>query len=380
MAPVPGSTVAAATRGSPGRPSWRSRCRGGGVEGGRVEGGLHPVAADGEALQPGGGVLAEDVERLRFPFHELDEVGGQGGTGRRAGRRQGERLGPGVGQLAVGEPAVLGHVGQHRVPAADDRPGIGAGVEPVGRLDLPRQGRRLRHRQPGRVDVEEGAGGGGEPVGPLAEVDLVEVALEELVLGGAPFELAGDERLVDLAVEGAGAGGEVGLGQLLGDGAAPLVAAPQVPPRRPGQRQGVDTGVAVEALVLGGQDGPPDRDGDVGQAQRPAVLLLEGGQQAPVGGHDPGGGGQVGEGTHGRRPPVGAPQHGGRRAIQGRLPQRRHGRHHHADRDAGDGGPPDGPAGPSAPPARHGLAVRGGRDRRRAYRAPVVGALVRRDA
>ena len=46
--------------------------------------------------------------------------------------------------------------------------------------------------------AEVGLGGGGEAVGPLAEEDLVDVDLEDLVLGEARFDLEGEQCLVDL--------------------------------------------------------------------------------------------------------------------------------------------------------------------------------------
>src|SRR5581483_4385597 len=104
--------------------------------------------------------------------------------------------------------------------ALDDGGGVATGVEDAGSPDLPRQGGRLGRRELGRVDAEIAVGGGGDAVGAVAEVDLVEVAQEEVVLAVALLEGAGVEDLPHLAEEAVRAAGVVELGQLLGDRAA----------------------------------------------------------------------------------------------------------------------------------------------------------------
>jgi len=56
----------------------------------------------------------------------------------------------------------------------------------------------------------------------VAEVDLVQVDLEDAVLGVATLELHGQHRLLELALEAAIRREEQDLGELLGDGAAAL--------------------------------------------------------------------------------------------------------------------------------------------------------------
>src|SRR4030095_11836455 len=102
-------------------------------------------------------------------------------------------------------------------------------------------------------------GGGGDAVHALAEVDLVEVGGQDLVLGGRPLELGRVARLGQSPAHAAPVAGGHVLDVLLGD-AAPAFAEPvagQVDGGRPHDAADVQRAVGVEAGVLGGQDGGP---------------------------------------------------------------------------------------------------------------------------
>jgi hypothetical protein len=88
-------------------------------------------------------------------------------------------------------------------------------------------------------------------VGAVAEIHLVQVTLEQLVLGVPPFELAGVEQLAELAEHGSFAARVVDLGELLRDRRTALGLAPHRVERRTHHRSRVDPVVSVEVLVLG---------------------------------------------------------------------------------------------------------------------------------
>ena len=231
----------------------------GGVRGqvlghGRLEGCLRvPVHGRGDLQRPGQhGLLPVGLDQL--PPHVLAEhrhvvVGA--GLGR---RRQAQRFALLGGGRGGGDHAEVGHRGQHAVAAL----ACPVRVDPRvagrrGRQEL-RQRRALSGVELGRRHAEVGQGSGLDAPGVLAEVDLVEVALEDLVLAHLPFERDRDHGLADLAGEGAFRG-EVGvLDVLLGQRRPPLgdPARAHVGDHGAQQRHRVDPGVLVEPGVLRG--------------------------------------------------------------------------------------------------------------------------------
>jgi hypothetical protein len=109
-----------------------------------------------------------------------------------------------------------------------------------------------------------------------AEVDGVEVALEDLLLGELPLQLEAEERLLRLARERALLREVEDLDVLLGDrrGALGGVGA-GVAPRGPDDALQVQPVVAVERPVLGGDDGLLHVLRHVRQRHRLAVLDRE---------------------------------------------------------------------------------------------------------
>jgi hypothetical protein len=133
-------------------------------------------------------------------------------------------------------------------------------------------------------------GGGGDPVDPVPEVGLVEVGLQDLALGPAPFQLDRVHGLADLAVKGARVAGHHLLDVLLGEGAATLGDGPlaQVGDGRPQDAARVDAAVLEEAVVLDGHHRVADLVRDHLQRDHLAVLVQhQPGQDGPaVGGVD----------------------------------------------------------------------------------------------
>ncbi len=153
------------------------------------------------------------------------------------------------------------------------------GVEVVGVVENARQDGGLLEVEVLGRDVEVGHRGGLDAVGAAAEVDGVEVALEDLLLALLALELQGEEGLLELALEGPLLGEVEDLHVLLGDRRRALRAvAAGVAERRPDDALGVDALVGPEALVLGRDDRLLDVVGHLAVGDRLAVLGREGAQ------------------------------------------------------------------------------------------------------
>ncbi len=212
------------------------------------------------------------------------------GVGREHARGDAERLG--LGRVAVLDRDVA--VADHLV---DDV------VAPVDRLVAMREGlvvvRPLRQR--GEIgDLGHGQlvhrlaeivqGRGGDAVVAEAEIDLVEVELEDLLLRIGRLDLEGEQRLLDLAVERSLVGQQEVLGDLLGDrrGALDVLAALDQHHRGAGDAFEVDAVVRVEVLVLGRDEGFLHQGGDRRGRQVQAALVGIFGEHRAVAGVDAG--------------------------------------------------------------------------------------------
>ena len=131
--------------------------------------------------------------------------------------------------LALGDVAVLQHpVEDVGLPLVGPlRVEIG-GIVARG-LGESRQHGRFRQRQVPGAFPEIPLGGGLDAVGAVAEIDVVQIEGDDLLLGQIPVDLVGEERLLDLPHVALLRGEVEGLGDLLGDGASPLDDL--VPPR-----------------------------------------------------------------------------------------------------------------------------------------------------
>jgi hypothetical protein len=65
------------------------------------------------------------------------------------------------------------------------------------------ENRRLRQRQVTRLDIEIARGGGFDPVSARAEIDAVQVHLQDLVLGVFGLQPEREDDLLHLALDGA---------------------------------------------------------------------------------------------------------------------------------------------------------------------------------
>ena len=117
------------------------------------------------------------------------------------------------------------------------------------------QERRFRGGEFVQRFVEVVEGRGGHTIGADAEIDLVQIQLQDLVLGEGAFDAERQQRLLQLALEGQLVAQQKILGDLLGDGRRAHRTAiashpPQIDEHGPSDAENVDSGVVVEVLVL----------------------------------------------------------------------------------------------------------------------------------
>ena len=171
------------------------------------------------------------------------------------------RLGDGLGILRRCDVFLFQHLVQH--PAALAFSGIFAFV----RIKVSWPVRQAGDESAlGKVKllgmfVEVNFGGGFDPVGSAAVVDLVQVHFKHLLLCVAVVDLRRDNNLVELAPIGLLASEAADFHvpcKLLGDGAAAFafhVAVREVIVKRPDNSFGVNAGVLIEAFVFKGNGG-----------------------------------------------------------------------------------------------------------------------------
>ena len=123
------------------------------------------------------------------------------------------------------------------------------------------------------VDLRRGP----HPVGALAEEDLVDVELQDLLLAELALDLQREEDLVELADVGLLPGEEEVPGHLHGDGAAPrpLLPGAHEVEHGAGQALPVDARVLEVAVVLAGEEGLDEALRHLVEVERRAALLAE---------------------------------------------------------------------------------------------------------
>lgn len=212
---------------------------------------------------------------LEFVVGEVDEVGGVSGFF--AAFSEAQRSFDGLEVLEFGDVAVFAHEAEDDVAALDGAFGVAVGVEIVGALDEAGEEGGFLKAKIAEVLAEIDLGGLAEAVDgealALAEVDLVGVVLEDLLLGELLFELEGDEGLERLAFPCLVAGEPEEAGELHGDGGGAVAAVlGDVDPGGAEDADGVEAGVVEEALVFGGDDGVNEDLGDVFEADEAAFF------------------------------------------------------------------------------------------------------------
>ena len=166
-------------------------------------------------------LVARPVPALEPALHRINEVRRQ--VERAAPRgRQGGCLGEDGGGLSCGQVSLSPHGRHHQLLALAGRREIVEGVEVAGLGQQAGQQRGLVGVQLSSVHPEVGLGGGLDPGRPLAEVDIVEVFLED---GGAREfggQLLAEKNLLDFVGERLVVVEVEDLAQLLRNGAGAL--------------------------------------------------------------------------------------------------------------------------------------------------------------
>jgi hypothetical protein len=218
---------------------------------GQVERGVDGQVLGGEVLLVValGELLLDEVDEIR----RVRSV--EGGALHAYGLRD-RRLRRGL----VHEARLL-HGPQHLVAALRRALGVAVRVVGIRGLDHAREQGGLREREVAHVLVEVHPRGlthaADAERADLAEVDLVEIQLEDVLLVRAPFEDEGEKGLLGLAPEALLRGEEEVLHQLLGDGAAALDVRLRLDVADGGAHdaEGIEPGMGEEAPVLDGEHG-----------------------------------------------------------------------------------------------------------------------------
>ena len=181
-----------------------------------VGGDLHPRVERGPHVDRLGRLVDQGVELGQRPVGEVAHAIVVGGL-----------LDPDCGGVDLGrgvgaDEAIVDHRLQHHARSRARGLDVG-GRRIIGRrLDEAGDDRRLAEAQMIGAMTEEAPRGGIDPVGAAAEIDAVEIELEDLVLGELPLERERQDRFLDLAAEAAVVGQEDVARQLLGDRRAAL--------------------------------------------------------------------------------------------------------------------------------------------------------------
>ena len=181
----------------------------------------------------------------------------------------------------------IAHQPDDRVAALDRAIGIAARIVALGTLRERRERRRLGEIQIAHGLAEVALRGRLDAVGAVAEVDLVEVELEDFLLRVTLLDLPRDLRFLELSRE------RLLAGDLLGEDVARELhrerreALREVPVHDIGcegaeHARPVDARVLVEALVLGDDERLLHRLRNVGELDERAALEPELGDEASV--------------------------------------------------------------------------------------------------
>jgi hypothetical protein len=165
---------------------------------------------------------------------------------------EGDLFGARALPFGLRDRAILEHRLEHEVAARHRALHVDGRRVGRRRFDEAGQHRRLGDGQFRRVLVEEAARRRFHSVQAGAEVDLVEIELENPRLRILPFEPCRQNDLLQLAAERLIGGQEAQTRELLGDrrGALRRAPAPDIPQRRGNDALGVEAVMVIEALIF----------------------------------------------------------------------------------------------------------------------------------
>ena len=253
----------------------------------RLGGALHAEIDGRVDAQPELVRCGAAVALLEEPAHVLD-VPGCGEIRAGAVRREREPLCPCRLVLARVDEALGAHSLEDVVLTCDRLLRVALRVVPARGLRQPRQERCLRDREVAHVDVEEGPRRRRDAVGPGAEVDLIEIEVEDVVLRELGLEPEREDELLHLALVAPLRREQQGLHDLLGDRAAALhdLVVQQVRDRGTYDAERVHAVMSVEIGVLGREKGEAHVRRDGGERHEVASLDVELADQRAIVGED----------------------------------------------------------------------------------------------
>ena len=199
--------------------------------------------------------------------------------------------------LCLGDDAIIHHGIQHQAGALLGAQQVAPGREDGRRAGQGRQHRGLGQGQIARAGAEIDMRRAIHAIGAAAQIDAVEIELQDLLLGQRFLQPRRVDQLGQLARHGALLVGVDDLGGLLADGRAARhpVVRPHIQQQRARQAQRIDAVMGIEAPVLHGDEGgrqifghlvqrqPFAHDG-AAMAHVIAVRIQEGEGQRPVDG------------------------------------------------------------------------------------------------
>ena len=254
-------------------------------------GDIELAAVGGQALKHGGlrqalglkvetgldhdGFGARPDQAVQLRHHPIREIARAWRTGGAHDARAGLRRRQPCFEIEI---ACFLHRLQHHQRAFMRGVGIGERVVARGRLDDARQDCRLGESKLGGMLAEEFLRCRFQAIQAGAEIDLVEIQAQDLILGVAGLQIDGERRFLKFSLIGAAGREEQILGQLLRQGRAALHHAARRHVAHGGARQaeGIDAEMAAEAAILDGDEGVHDIVGQVGNRHGLAL-----GQTAP---------------------------------------------------------------------------------------------------
>ncbi len=184
----------------------------------------------------------------------------------------------------LGDVAGFGHCHQHGLGAALGAVRVAARREPRRRLDETRKHGGLGDLHLAGGLAEIALRRGIDAVGAGAEIDAVEIKLEDLVLAEFPLQPDRQHHFLQLAPDRALLGQEQVLGELLGEGRAALrdAAMQHVGGHGAHEPDRIDAEMAVEAAVLDGDEGTRQIGRQVLESDGGAVHFAAGGKRLAV--------------------------------------------------------------------------------------------------
>ena len=250
-----------------------------------IERGAHPQAACVDAVRPIFRLLAITLDEPAA--HLLHEIANRGiinlGPSRHDAKRP--RLG-GIGRLARG-PTVVHHLLEHVVAPLDGEIGVPRPAVAFGRLWQNGKEGGLVQFEIAHILVEIGTRRGLDAEALPAERNLVEIELEDLLLGQRVLDPAGQDHLLQLARDRIFVADQDVLGHLLRDRRSTLRALAgahlgNVVDHRARKARIVDAAMRPECLVLRREEGIGQLLGKVDEAELDAPFARIGIDDLPI--------------------------------------------------------------------------------------------------